>query len=495
MKPWRWIKSLLFFCGWILVGLSPLRAEEVPLTLSECIRMAIQKNLSLSLQRFNPRIFESRVLAARGPFDLNFTTDHSYSETDSPSSNTRYTTSRSNEHSVGLDQRIPFGTTFSVDQVFGNSMSTSNEFKDNYSQSIEFSATQPLLRNLGSKINLFTFKNAEFDLLISEADYQTNVDRTVTDVANAFFELLFAIENLKNRQLSLEYAQKISTQNQSRFEIGVMTKLDVSQANSEVASRQEAVFRAEREIRTRQNTLVLLVSDDFESWITRVIRPLPDEVFSKTPPPLESAFKNAINNRPDLLRMKKVAEKDSLAFDYRKNQTLPQLDLSGTYGYNGLGGNPQRSIKDTAELNKDEWSIGVLLKIPFQNRSARGAEQEAKLQQQQGLLEIKQKEQQILSEVDNAMGQVNTNEKRVESTLEAQSFAKETLEAEQEKLFAGSSTTFTVLRLQRDFVEAQTNALRAKTDLEKSLAELHRVQGLSLIYAQETKKDPAVLNP
>lgn len=457
--------------------------------------MSIAKNLELSFQRLTPAISRVKLSGTRSPFDLNFTTEHSYSETDTPTSNRSFSTTHSNDHSVGLSQKIPFGTTFEASSNLDNTATRSNQFNDSYSHSIGLSATQPLLKNFGTKINLFNFRSAEYDILISDADYQTNIDQTVTEVANAFFELLFARENLKNRQLSLKFAQQLQQENQSRYEIGVMTKLDLSQANSEVASRQEAVFRSERDIRTRQNALKLLISDEFESLLNQEIIPISDPVFSKEPPALSQAFKNALTNRPDLLRIKKEAEKENIRLQFRDNQLWPQLDLSGSYGYNGLGGNPQRSIRDSAELDKDDWSVGIIMRIPFQNRSAKSQIEESKLLKEQKLLQIKQKEQSIMAEVDNALSQVLTNQKRVESAGVAEVFAKETLEAEQEKLTAGASTTFTVLRLQRDYTEAQTNALRTKADLEKSLAELHRVQGLSLIYAQETKKDPLIVNP
>jgi outer membrane protein TolC len=472
-----------------------LGAEESTLTLSECIRMAMQKNLSLSFQRLNPEISKAKLLSTQGEFDLDFTLDNSYSETDTPTSSSRFTTTHANDHSLGLSQKIPFGTTLGVSNTFENSTTRTGNFADHYSSFWGASFSQPLLKNFGTGINLFNIQSAQLDISISDASYQNVIDQTVTDVANAFFELLFAREDLESKRISLQYAEQLLLENKTRLEVGRMTRLDVSQANSEVSTRTEEVIRAEREIKTRENDLKLLITDQFQDWLDREIIPNPDPVFDPLPPSIAKAFKNALTNRPDLLQLKKTAEQKNLLLQYQKNQEWPQLDLSGSYGFNGLDSNPGSSLRDSAELNKDEWAIGLTLKIPFQNRAAKGTRQQAQIQQQQTLIQLKQKEQEIMSEVDNALGQVLTNQKRVESTQSALSYAQETLEAEQEKLKAGSSTTFTILRLQRDLTEAKSKEIRAKIDLEKSFAQLHRVQGLSLLYVQEAKNNAPLLNP
>jgi len=489
------LKKYLLLIGIGLLSLSFLPSEETTLSLSECIRMAMQKNISLSLQRLNPEISKSKLLSARGEYDLNFTLGSSYSETDSPTSSTSFTTTHSDDYSTGLTQKIPFGTTFELSNTLDNSTSNTKKFVDSYSSFWGASFTQPLLRNFGSKINLFNIQSAEIDISIQDSIYQNEIDQMVTDVANAFFELLFARQDLESKQISLKVAEQFESENQARLEIGTMTKLDLSQAKSELSTRQEEVLRAEREIRFRENNLKLIITDQFEEWLTKQIIPNPDSVFETTPPSLQKAFQNALTNRPDLLQLKKTAEQKNLVLQYRKNQDWPQLDLSGNYGFNGLDQTPASSLRDTGELNKEEWTIGLTLKIPLQNRVAIGARQQAQLQQQQILLEIKQKEQSIMSEVDNAISQVLTNQKRVESSKNTRAYIEETVEAEEEKFKQGSSTTFTVLRLRRDYSDAKNREIRAKIDLEKSLAELHRVQGLSLIYVQEAKKETPLSNP
>ncbi|MES2309488.1 MAG: TolC family protein [Verrucomicrobiota bacterium] len=497
MKPSKKKKNrqLSVFIGLCLLSLSLLQAEETTLTLSECIRMAMQKNLNLSFQRLNPEISKAQLLSAKGDFDLVFSINNSYSETDTPVSSSTFTTVHEEDHTFGLSQKTPFGTVLGLSNTLDNSSSNLGNYHDSYSSFWGASFTQPLLKNFGTDNNLFNIRSAQLDVNISDASFQNTIDQTVTDVANAFFELRFAREDLQSKRLFLQYAEQLLIENKTRLEIGTMTKLDVSQANFEVATRTEEIIQAEREIKTRENDLKLLITDQFQDWLNKTIIPNPDPVFETTPPTISKAFNNALTNRPDLLQIKKSAEQKNLILQYQKNQEWPQLDLYGSYGFNGLDNTVSSSFRDVSEFNKDEWTIGLSLKIPFQNRLARGVRQQAQLQQQQTLIQVKQKEQTIMSEVDNALGQVLTNQKRVESTESGRAYAEETLEAEREKYSAGASTTFTVLRLQRDASDAQSKEIRAKIDLEKSLAELHRVQGLSLVYVQEAKNTPPLSNP
>jgi outer membrane protein TolC len=99
---------------------------------------------------------------------------------------------------------------------------------------------------------------------------------------------------------------------------------------------------------------------------------------------------------------------------------------------------------------------------------------------EQTVLGLKQTEQNIMVEIDNAVKLAETSYRRVDATRQARAYAEAALEAEQKKLENGKSTSFVVLQLQRDLTSAQSEEILALTEYNKSLAALARSEGTTL---------------
>ena len=67
----------------------------------------------------------------------------------------------------------------------------------------------------------------------------------------------------------------------------------------------------------------------------------------------------------------------------------------------------------------------------------------------------------------DAARQVQTNQKRVETSRAARELAERRLEAEEKKFAAGIQTSFFVFQAQRDLAQARTNELRAISRLQQ----------------------------
>jgi HAE1 family hydrophobic/amphiphilic exporter-1 len=92
-------------------------------------------------------------------------------------------------------------------------------------------------------------------------------------------------------------------------------------------------------------------------------------------------------------------------------------------------------------------------------------------------------EQSIEVEVRNALQSVETTRQRVDTAQASREAAQKQLDSEQRRFQAGLSTTYFVLERQNALSEAQGRELRAMTDYNKSLSELQRVMGTTLITA------------
>ena len=126
------------------------------------------------------------------------------------------------------------------------------------------------------------------------------------------------------------------------------------------------------------------------------------------------------------------------------------------------------------------WTVGAIISIPIPNRDARGAANAAKLECAKGLVALQELEQKIVVDVDNASGQIITSRQRIVSTAESSRLAQESLDAGQERLKAGTGTTFVVLELQKKLIEAEAAQLRARADYNKAVSEYRRQTGTAL---------------
>jgi outer membrane protein TolC len=100
----------------------------------------------------------------------------------------------------------------------------------------------------------------------------------------------------------------------------------------------------------------------------------------------------------------------------------------------------------------------------------------ARLRYSQSQNQLRNMELQVTTQVREAGRQVQTNQRRVETTRTSRQLAERRLEAEERKFTAGTSTTFFVFQAQRDLSQARNNELRAVLDYNRSIVDFETVQ-------------------
>jgi HAE1 family hydrophobic/amphiphilic exporter-1 len=114
------------------------------------------------------------------------------------------------------------------------------------------------------------------------------------------------------------------------------------------------------------------------------------------------------------------------------------------------------------------------------NVQARNSLKADKATEQQDLLRLKQLEQNVMVEIDNAVKQAQSAWESVDATQKARTYAEAALNAEQGKYAVGKSTTFTVLQLQNNLTSARSQEIRALANYNEALANLAQQEGSTL---------------
>ena len=175
---------------------------------------------------------------------------------------------------------------------------------------------------------------------ITDLNLRATLTITEAQVRNAYWDLVFAIDNVEAARRNLELSSKLVQDNRAKVEIGTMAPIDVVQAQAEEATPPAGAGdrrsdpphqRAGAEAPDRRRHRRRPVERDASSRRT-VPRPTPEPI------DLEGAVRNALANRVDIAVAKRSLEQNEIALKNLRNPTLPALDLIGLYNLQGRGG-------------------------------------------------------------------------------------------------------------------------------------------------------------
>ncbi len=464
-----WIALLAPALVWAEEPARPIKS----ITLQECIARALSGNLDLEAERLNPQIADWGIVSAQSVYDPALVSALNYDNRVEPPGTFRTETL---SLSPGLSGKLPSGATYDL-TAFDTRTLLSNV---TWSGSAGISLTQPLLRNFGFSVNSAPIRVARKSKQIADQNFVTLVQDVVRRVVNAYYELVFAIEDHKAKVEDLNRAKRLLEENRQRLQIGVMSPLDVTQAEAGAAEREEAVIVAAGVIGDNEMALKRLITRDVHELAGYRLVPSETPVIEMLDTDVERSTRTALEHRPDFLAAKQELERRGILVKFNRNQLWPQLDLTGSYSRNGFGGTFGQSVDDISRNDRYGWGVGVIASFPLGNRQARANYHIARLDEDQAVINLKRLEQDIVAQVDVAVRQVATNLKRIEATAAASRLAEESLKAEEERLRAGASTILLVLQAQAQLQAARAADIRARADYAESLAQLAATEGTIL---------------
>ncbi|MDH4195895.1 MAG: TolC family protein [Candidatus Aminicenantes bacterium] len=491
----------------LLAGAAGAQAQDKILSLSECIVRTLQNNLGVAVDVLGPQVAGASLDRAQEKFFPTVNLGWNNRETNSASyswldaAGTSQT--KSYDYSAQISEALPFGGTLSA-TLQNSKTDTTQSFQTinpRYGSTLRFTFSQPLLRNFGYDLSRREILVARYSLNISETQLEQNLISALYSVEEAYWNLVYSIENLKVRQQSLDLAKDLLEKNKRSVEVGRMAPMDVLSAQAEVATREADILQAEAQVRNSEDRVKVLInlSAEEEKQFTAIV-PADAPSFEAKTINLDDALAIAMQNRPDLRISRIGLQNQELSVSYAKNQLLPGLNLSATYSSPGVSGdqiiyegNPifgiikdrvpggiSNAIQDAFNFKYKNWSVGLTMDIPLGNILSRANYVQAKLNMEQAVLSLKDQEQQAFLEIKTALRAVETNYKRTQAYRLARELAEQKLAAEEEKFKVGQSTNYVVLTYQRDLATARSTELNAIITLNISQAALDRALGVSL---------------
>ncbi|HQX55737.1 MAG TPA: TolC family protein [Pyrinomonadaceae bacterium] len=501
------------------VGVDMTRQKS--LTLRETIELALSNNRDIEVSRKTARMAEFDLQSTRGFFQPRLSGQTYYDHTTTPNvsifSNNQKATQGTLLGNAALQAFAPqYGTIFTG--AFNNTRVTTDNpisiLSPQYNSTLSFAVTQPLFR--GRKIDAArrTIEIFKKNLSLTDTQFRQRSIEIVAGAEKAYWDLAFALRNLQVQRDSVRDAKSQLEHSRRLAEEGQLAPIDVVASETQVANFEQAVYDALNVVNLTENALKNLISANRSDVIwSEALTPV-DPVELDTPrTTLTEAMDAALSNRPELELNR--AQRDINAIDQRlyRDQQKPQIDFIASYSSSGVGGtqNPDFSpsfptpcttaptspacAQQQANLalltgnplsgifanRYPTFRFGVQFNLPlFGDKTAGALLGKSKVEAERIDTQREQIEQGVQVEVRNALQAIRTNEARLRAAAVARDNSAKQYDSEQRKLDAGQSDIYKVLERQTALAVARSNELRARTELNKAIAELERATGNSL---------------
>ncbi|HYA97616.1 MAG TPA: TolC family protein, partial [Methylomirabilota bacterium] len=537
---------------------------KLMLSMQDAIELALENSMDIAVARYNPWIADTDILRSKGggiarglsgtgtasalgnipsaSFDPQITSTVSFDDRNTPVNNpfisgagtsslgsfSSHTATYNTQYTQGFHTGTSLFTGW--DNTRSSSSLSSNLFNPAVQQTLFLGVSQQLLNGFGLLPNTRNILIAKNNRKLADLQFAQQAISTVTSTITAYWELVFARENVKVQQHAVDVAEKLYSDNKKQLEIGTMAPLDVTRAESELATdRGNLIVAQTAQLQQQQVLMNAITKNPLDPRLVQVeIVPTdmptrPEQIEAAN---FEDAVKEAFSKRPDILQMIYNLKNAEINVKVTKNALLPVATVSAQYASVGLGGdsiptavgvaNPFVEANGTTpgvvlDTNGNpvfvqttvpagavvpgglgdathqvfrntfpDYSITFSISVPIRNRQAQADSQRAILTQRQTQVQDQQLRNAAILDVRNTYIALVQDRARVEAAVKARQLQEETFQAEQKKYQLGASTVYLVIQTQRDLITAQGNELRALVDLVEAKANYERALGRTL---------------
>lgn len=511
--------------------------QERLITLPEAVALALEYNLGLQVERLDPAIARERVRESWGVFEPNLVGryDRQHIETPFASSVQSFFGTSGNQidedyfvYNAGLRGILPWGLSYSSGYTLQRLDSNSGivALEPQYTAAWRSELSVPLLRNLYWSTPDLLVRRSRVTKDFTDENFRARLSDTVLQVEGAYWALAATRALEASAQKSVVTASDLLEQTKVQYQVGVVSKVRVTEADAGFAQREfDQIVRANEAQAAQDRLLTAILAPQIGDYTsTRILTEEP--TFVPYAVDAETALQKARALRPELSAAQKAVENASLDESYARNQKLPELNVVGSFANNGLAGpqkvapgtlvsSPIPTINDNGTpgdptddypeiltapagdlgfprgrwgadndffdgSGAHSWGVGANLVVPIGNDTLDARYVQSKIQLRRAKTNLRIQEQNVTVDVRNSVRDLQSAIDGVKAAQRARIASQETLHAEQERLRLGDSTPHTVLDYEEDLLLAESNEIRALQVYRTAIAALERAQGTLL---------------
>jgi len=316
-------------------------------------------------------------------------------------------------------------------------------------------------------------------------DHQTAVADALLAVRTAYYDALWATNEIWVREASVALLQKQLDDTKRRFEAGVVPQFNVLRAEVELANAHPPLIRARNNYRIAKQNLVnqmglnlpKTVLEDVPLQLSGRLEQEPWDI------DLPTALSLALQQRTELASLRKVEELRREGVKSARAGYWPSLQVFAGYGADS------RRFTDRFTDEVHGWETGARLQWNlFDGMLTQGKVRQAQALEQRAMVDLDDATRRIELEVRVAYSSFIEAKDVLKSQEKVTEQAMEALRLANSRYEAGTGTQLDVLSAQTALTEARTTYVRALRDYAVARARLERAIGAGLKV--ETKSAP-----
>lgn len=217
--------------------------------------------------------------------------------------------------------------------------------------------------------NRAQLKQSQLGIEIADLNLNEYENTIETSVTETFVAILYAIEQIKVCEKSLEFSQKTEARGEAFLEVGSINEVDFAQLQSSTASSEYDLVVAQSNLSNLYVVLKHLLEISQEMTLEVKEPDLSNESLLSYIPTVRDVYNSAVYIRPEIQSSKLGIESAKLGEKIAKSGYLPSLSLSAATGAN------HNNFDSGNQLgNNFSTSAGVTLSIPifsnYKNKSS-----------------------------------------------------------------------------------------------------------------------------
>lgn len=476
------MKNFLYYLTLVIVTAQCVyaapSAKKISLTLEDAIILAVRENSNVQSSQLNYVISKNGLEIEKWRF-------HPHVALQAGIANNRYgssglATSSSNSAYVqpSISLLSPFGTQATL--------TGSNTKANYYNTGLSLQISQPLMRGFGKAIVEAALENAKDSLEISKLNIEGTLRTTVTNVINAYLDVMSAEHALQIDKSALLRAKKSVEQTRLYIKAGHKAGNEIVMVEASVASAKTQIANDKNNLMQSRYALYSAIGIDPNSNID--IKMLDVDALIKKYKILtkeeakEMILKNDIQYQVDYITLNGSTSRSlMMAEDNTRWQLSVDANVSTQSGQTGNinpGPNPNAS-----SLNRGAYqnqTIGLTLKVPIDDQPARQAAVNARIAMQEAELNLRTEKWAKETSAITTWNQVIIAKDTRRYAMATENLQEKTYNVSYKKYLHGLIDSLELQSAQSSLIQAQQYSLNARIGYLKTLVNLDMLTGNTL---------------
>ncbi len=395
---------------------------------------------------------------------------------------------------------------------FTNASALNSTQINNYTPNLSFTLTQPLLRGFGTDINSLLTQHptgatqsypgsaagtappialARINFNQSRAEFERIVNYMVLNVEAAYFVLYGSYVNLYSTEQGLRQAHAVWSISKAKYEAGNIKITDYAQTGTQLEDFRAQRITALSNVLEKERALRVLCGLPVEDG-ERLI-PVDTPTVQEFKPDWESALKDTMMLRPELVIAREDVKRRQLELIREKNSLLPDVRMEAAYNIHGFGtrldgdgafsdGSTDNAFRDLAGTHFADYNIGITAAVPLGYRAQHASIRASNLRLAQAYIVLRDQERKAQNNLVVAYRLLISDYETIQRRRQGREWAALQVEARFKEFKAGRTTVDFVLTAQQQWATALTQEYQSITNYNLDLAAFQFVKGTLLAH-------------